>query len=60
MKQANSNQISSFKDVESELTPLPALQTVYLEANPVQQELSTAYRRRIILTLPQIKQLDAT
>lgn len=39
---------------------MATLETVYLEGNPVQASEGTAYRRKIILMLPQISQLDAT
>jgi len=57
---ANNNSISDFADVESQLTPLKSLETVYLEANPLQASLGAAYRRRLMLALPQISQIDAT
>ncbi|GAA5914856.1 hypothetical protein JCM6882_007822 [Rhodosporidiobolus microsporus] len=37
----------------------PNLSTIYLEHNPVQKQLATAYRRRIMLECPQVKQIDA-
>lgn len=36
------------------------LETIYLEGNPCQQVESTSYRRKIMLALPQVKQIDAT
>ncbi|GAA5868415.1 hypothetical protein JCM3774_003288 [Rhodotorula dairenensis] len=38
----------------------PNLSTIYLEGNPLQKELGTAYRRKIILECPQVSQVDAT
>ncbi|GAA5828336.1 hypothetical protein JCM11251_006203 [Rhodosporidiobolus azoricus] len=37
----------------------PNLSTIYLEHNPVQKQLGTAYRRRIKLECPQVRQIDA-
>ncbi|KAG1794750.1 uncharacterized protein BJ212DRAFT_1291751 [Suillus subaureus] len=39
---------------------MASLETIYLESNPCQQAEGTGYRRRIMLTLPQVKQIDAT
>lgn len=43
------------------LTPakFPELTTLYLEGNPVQKTLATAYVRKITLEMPQLKQIDA-
>ena len=53
-------------DVEA-LAKLESLKTVYLEHNPIYfvgckegGEPDANYRRRVILALPQITQLDAT
>ena len=56
---ANDNQLSSFAELEI-LSGLKNLNTVYLERNPLQTVEPTAYRRKIILTLPQVTQIDAT
>eukprot|EP00835_Amoeboradix_gromovi_P003821 NODE_268_length_12243_cov_0.338109.p3 type:complete len:304 gc:universal NODE_268_length_12243_cov_0.338109:1144-2055(+) len=56
---ANDNRLSSFAELES-MTGLRELKTVYLERNPLQSIEPTAYRRKVILTLPQLQQLDAT
>ncbi|GAA5973534.1 hypothetical protein JCM21900_005457 [Sporobolomyces salmonicolor] len=55
---ANDNQLA----VLPSLPPSrhPNLSTIYLEGNPVQKELATAYRRKIMLECPQVKQIDAT
>ncbi|KAK4703770.1 protein phosphatase 1 regulatory subunit 7, partial [Phenoliferia sp. Uapishka_3] len=37
----------------------PALETLYLEGNPIEKMLATAYRRKIHLEMPQLKQIDA-
>jgi len=48
------------------LTALKNLETVYLERNPIYYEpgeklkADSSYRRKIKLTLPWIKQIDAT
>ncbi|WAR15166.1 PP1R7-like protein, partial [Mya arenaria] len=61
----NDNKIDSWKEVES-LVPLKNLETVYMERNPIyyeagkQLKADPAYRRKIKLTLPWIKQIDAT
>lgn len=59
---ANDNQIDTFQGMEEQLgvKNCPKLETVYLEGNPVQRSEGAAYRRKIILTLPQISQIDAT
>ncbi|GAA6002407.1 leucine-rich repeat domain-containing protein [Rhodotorula paludigena] len=38
----------------------PNLSTVYLEGNPLQKEMGTAYRRKVQLEMPQVRQIDAT
>ncbi|GAA5975616.1 hypothetical protein JCM10908_005219 [Rhodotorula pacifica] len=38
----------------------PNLSTIYLEGNPLQKELGTTYRRKVILECPQVSQVDAT
>lgn len=58
--QANNNLLDSLPDVASQLSPLKKLETVYLEANPLQKSLGTAYRRKLMDTLPQVQQIDAT
>ena len=58
---ANDNRISTLGALEAQLGPkvCPNLATVYLEHNPVQRSEGAAYRRKIMLLLPQIKQIDA-
>jgi len=56
----NGNKISNLFALDTELKPLEHLQTIYLEANPCQTEDMAGYRRKIILALPQLKQIDAT
>uniref|UniRef100_A0A914MZD2 HMG box domain-containing protein n=1 Tax=Meloidogyne incognita TaxID=6306 RepID=A0A914MZD2_MELIC len=55
----NNNKISSWFEVDK-LSKLESLQTVYLEHNPIYNEGCANYRRKAILALPQIRQLDAT
>uniref|UniRef100_A0A914NFL2 Uncharacterized protein n=1 Tax=Meloidogyne incognita TaxID=6306 RepID=A0A914NFL2_MELIC len=57
--QLNNNKISSWYEVDK-LSKLESLQTVYLEHNPIYNEGCANYRRKAILALPQIRQLDAT
>ncbi|WVW84763.1 hypothetical protein I302_106798 [Kwoniella bestiolae CBS 10118] len=57
---ASYNKIPNLHSLDSQLRPLPNLETVYLEGNPCQMNDMTGYRRKIILALPQIKQIDAT
>lgn len=58
--QINDNKIGSLKDVEPQLKHITSLETIYLEGNPVQSAEGAHYRRKVILALPQISQLDAT
>lgn len=57
---ASSNGISDFREVERELKNTEKLETVYLEANPLQLNGPAVYRNKIRLALPQVKQIDAT
>ena len=57
---ASGNKITSLEDLEPQLANKESLETVYLEQNPVQRTEGSAYRRKIILALPQLKQIDAT
>lgn len=59
---ASDNQIKDINHLDSYLGPklMPKLETVYLEGNPAQQAEGASYRRKVILALPQISQLDAT
>lgn len=61
---ANNNKLTtngwySIAEAVSEKS-MPSLQTIYLEGNPLQQEMGANYRRKIILSCPQIIQIDAT
>ncbi|CAB3404262.1 unnamed protein product [Caenorhabditis bovis] len=55
---ANDNRIESWKEVDK-LANLSKLDTVYLERNPIYTSDRTSYRRKVMLALKQIKQLDA-
>ncbi|KAM5538539.1 hypothetical protein V8D89_007872 [Ganoderma adspersum] len=56
----NDNKIATLQDIEPQLKHIETLETIYLERNPVQASEGAAYRRKLILLLPQIQQLDAT
>lgn len=55
--QMNDNQIENWSDLD-ELKNAKGLQTVYLERNPLQKD--PQYRRKIMLALPSVRQIDAT
>lgn len=38
----------------------PNLTTIYLEGTPVMKDMGTAYKRKVMLEMPQVKQIDAT
>ncbi|CAG7852541.1 Protein phosphatase 1 regulatory subunit SDS22 [Serendipita indica DSM 11827] len=57
---ASYNQIADIKTIDKELGGLAKLETVYLEGNPAQRTDMANYRRRLIIALPQLKQIDAT
>ncbi|KAG6816296.1 hypothetical protein H0H87_007179 [Tephrocybe sp. NHM501043] len=56
----NGNEIPDLTDLEPQLGAIKSLETLYLEANPCQKRDMTGYRRKIMLALPQLKQIDAT
>ena len=58
--QASGNKITTLEDLAPQLADKESLETVYLEHNPVQRTEGAAYRRKIILSLPQLKQIVAT
>ena len=58
--QISHNQLSDLQEIERELKSVSTLETIYLEGNPCQAKEGAHYRRKVILALPQIKQLDAT
>ncbi len=61
----NDNKVKDWAELDK-LIPMNTIQTVYLERNPIYYNASgdgkrdTAYRRKILLTLPWLRQLDAT
>lgn len=55
--QMNDNQIDNWSDLD-ELKNAKTLETVYLERNPLQKD--PQYRRKIMLALPSVRQIDAT
>ncbi|KAG2060844.1 L domain-like protein [Suillus hirtellus] len=56
----NNNKIADLRALEPQLKNMASLETIYLEGNPCQQAEGTGYRRKIMLALPQVKQIDAT
>jgi len=58
--QINDNAIPNLNDVTPQLAHLKNLQTVYLEGNPCQKSDMANYRRKLIIALPQVSQIDAT
>jgi protein phosphatase 1 regulatory subunit 7 len=44
----------------NKLTHMNELATVYFERNPIQQHCPADYRRKLILALPTLSQIDAT
>ena len=56
----NGNQIPDLLALDSQLAHIETLETIYLEANPCQRNDMTGYRRKIMLALKQLKQIDAT
>lgn len=60
MLQISHNKIANLQSVEKELKDISTLETVYLEGNPLHHIEGAHYRRKVILALPQLKQLDAT
>lgn len=54
----NDNQLTNMSQCRC-LARLPALETLYLERNPLQADLGPAYRQAIMDLLPRLSQLDA-
>ncbi|KAE8269247.1 hypothetical protein A4X09_0g3092 [Tilletia walkeri] len=59
---ANDNKIITFNYLDKHFGPnlMPQLETLYLEGNPAQRADGPNYRRKVMLSCPQIKQIDAT
>ena len=55
----NGNQIPDLKALDTELKGITTLKTLYLEANPCQKNDMAGYRRKIMLALPNLSQIDA-
>lgn len=55
----SSNQIPDLFALDSELKSIETLKTLYLEMNPCQENDRPNYRRKIMLALPQLTQIDA-
>ncbi|KAF8896287.1 protein phosphatase regulatory subunit [Infundibulicybe gibba] len=56
----NGNAIPDLKELDSQLQSIKSLETLYLEGNPCQTSDMSGYRRKVMLALPQLKQIDAT
>nr|GAT60802.1 predicted protein [Mycena chlorophos] len=54
------NKIPTLHALDSQLKNISSLRTLYLEGNPCQTNDMAGYRRKIILALPQLTQIDAT
>ncbi|KAF9069257.1 L domain-like protein, partial [Rhodocollybia butyracea] len=48
------------RSLDSQLAHITTLETLYLEGNPCQRNDASGYRRKIMLALKQLKQIDAT
>jgi protein phosphatase 1 regulatory subunit 7 len=55
----NGNSIPDLQALVPQLGAISTLETLYLEGNPCQAN-DDGYRRKVILYLPQLKQVDAT
>lgn len=55
--QMNDNLLDCWSDLD-ELKGARSLETVYLERNPLQRD--PQYRRKVMLALPSVRQIDAT
>ncbi|KAJ3983948.1 L domain-like protein [Lentinula detonsa] len=56
----NGNLIPDLRALDSQLAHISTLETLYLEGNPCQKNDASGYRRKIMLALKQLKQIDAT
>ncbi|KAL7420835.1 protein phosphatase regulatory subunit Sds22 [Cryptotrichosporon argae] len=57
---ASNNKIPTLRALDTQLAHLAKLETVYLEGNPCQTADRAGYRRKVMLALPQVRQIDAT
>ncbi|VDN16361.1 unnamed protein product [Dibothriocephalus latus] len=59
----NDNRVAEWDQLKA-LVPLKSLQTLYMERNPLYYtadgKKDSGYRRKILLLLPELRQLDAT
>ena len=58
--QASNNRIPTLLQLDTQLRHVSTLETIYLEGNPCQREDMANYRRKVMLALPQVTQIDAT
>lgn len=56
----NGNKIPDLHSLDAQLRHIKTLKTLYLEANPCQTLDRAGYRRKVMLALPQLTQIDAT
>lgn len=56
-KKLSGNQISSFSEVEEQLSGLAQLQTVYFEFNPIASDFE--YKIQLRRIIPSLEQIDA-
>lgn len=56
----NDNKIPNLHQLTPQLGATKTLETIYLEGNPCQKNDQAGYRRKVILALPQVTQVDAT
>ena len=54
------NQIPDLKALDTELKHITTLRTIYLERNPCERSDMANYRRKVMMALPQVIQIDAT
>lgn len=59
-RQANDNRIPDLNDLGPQLSKHEKLETIYLEGNLCQKAEGVNYRRKVMLALPIVKQIDAT
>jgi len=55
----NDNKVAEWTEVDK-LAGVPSLRTVYLERNPIYHADPASYRRKVMMALPQVTQIDAT
>ena len=57
--QINGNKIPDLSALDTELKSITTLKTLYLEMNPCQENDRAGYRRKVMLALPHLIQIDA-